>query len=167
MKYNFPVIYWGKNSTKVQFEIFTKMPRNAQVTSCMVFVKKDNSLLLSRPERGWGLPGGHKEILESPEGCAMREVPEETGVMIKNIELIGGWKAQKIRHTEANNKYPEVAYQLLFLADVAKINKFTPEYETLERKFVKYDDINKYHHEYEQFSEILAYALDCIGSKNG
>lgn len=61
------------------------MPENTLVTACMVFVKKDGSVLLSRPERGWGLPGGHKEAQESPEECAIREVLEETSVEIRNI----------------------------------------------------------------------------------
>lgn len=159
MNHKFPIIYWSKKSTKVQFEAFTEMPENAEVTACMVFVKKDNSVLLSRPKRGWGLPGGHKNTNETPENCAVREVLEETNVRIKNLSLVGGWKAQKISHTDANDKYPQIAYQLLFTADVNRVNKFTPKFESFERKFVKYDEIKKYHHEYNRFSKILAYIL--------
>lgn len=160
MKYNFPVIYWSNQSTKVQFEPFTKLPSDSLVSSCFVFVKKGSSVLLARPERGWGLPGGHKEPQESPEDCAIREVLEEASIEIKNLRLLGGWKAQKVKQVEQNSKYPEVAYQLLFLADVAKIHKFTPDFETLERKFVEYSEIEKYHQQYDQFSAILAYILD-------
>lgn len=122
---------------------------------------KDNAVLLSRPARGWGLPGGHKEPNESPEECAIREVLEETSIEIIRPRLIGGWKAQKVKYIDANRDYPDVAYQLLFVANVAKINQFTPRFETLERKFVEYSDIEKYHHNYAQFSQILAYILDC------
>ena len=167
MKYKFPVIYWSKKSTKVQFESFTELPKNAPVTSCMVFVKKDGSILLSKPDRGWGLPGGHKELTESPEECAVREVAEETNVNIKNIKLVGGWKAQKIRHIESNSKYPEVAYQLLFIADVAQICKFSTAYESKDRMFVKFSDIKKYHHDYGPFSEILVYVLDFSADNDG
>ena len=126
MKYKFPVIYWSKKSTRVQFETFSELPKNASITSCMVFVKQDGCVLLSKPSRGWGLPGGHKEMSESPEECANREVLEETSVDIKNVRLVGGWKAQKIKSVESNINYPKVAYQLLFIADVANIRKFTP-----------------------------------------
>ena len=162
MNYNFPVIHWCKKSTRVQFKPFTEMPNEESVTSCMVFVKKDNSVLLTRPERGWGLPGGHRESDESPEDCARREVREEADVEPKNLTLVGGWKAQKIIHIEENDRYPEIAYQLLFLADVEQINKFVPNHESLERKFVNYNEIKKYHHEFDRFSIILTYILDRI-----
>ena len=33
----------------------------------------------------WAFPGGHLEFKESIEGCAIREVFEETGIKIKNL----------------------------------------------------------------------------------
>jgi len=37
----------------------------------------------------WGLPGGHHEIGESSEACAIRECWEETGIMTKVKRLTG------------------------------------------------------------------------------
>jgi 8-oxo-dGTP diphosphatase len=37
----------------------------------------------------WSFPGGHLEMNETWEDCAEREVLEETGLKIKNINFIG------------------------------------------------------------------------------
>lgn len=55
-----------------------------------VIVTKDNQVLLirrkhSHGEGTWSMPGGHLEYGESLEACAIREVYEETGVIIANV----------------------------------------------------------------------------------
>lgn len=58
----------------------------------MIFNKKGQVLLGKRKsshgdgEYAW--PGGHLEHLESFEDCARREVKEETGLEIKNIQFL-------------------------------------------------------------------------------
>lgn len=42
----------------------------------------------SHGEDTWATPGGHQEFLESPEEAAIREVHEETGLIIKNPKII-------------------------------------------------------------------------------
>lgn len=58
-----------------------------------VFVKKDGYILLGRRKGSHGagmysLPGGHLEKNETFEKCAAREVMEETGIEIENINTL-------------------------------------------------------------------------------
>ena len=56
-----------------------------------VIVKKDNKILLgkrkgSHGEGYWAFPGGHLDFGESLFDCALREVSEEVGIKIKNLQ---------------------------------------------------------------------------------
>lgn len=42
-----------------------------------------------RPSSGWGIPGGFIDPGEQPETAARRELEEETGIALTDIELIG------------------------------------------------------------------------------
>ena len=59
----------------------------------VIVVKKGHLLLLKRRSvhgaGTWSTPGGHLEFGESPEACAIREVEEETGVVIGNVSFMG------------------------------------------------------------------------------
>lgn len=55
-------------------------------------------------------------IRETPEDCARREVYEETSVELNSLKLIGVWYIEKLFHSKYNDRYPDRAYQLLFLA---------------------------------------------------
>lgn len=59
-----------------------------------VFVRKEGKILLGKRRSKthghgeWSLPGGHLEKWESFEKCCSREVFEETGLQIKDIEKL-------------------------------------------------------------------------------
>ena len=146
MKTQFNTFYWGEN-TKVQFEPFNEIPKNTPVTSCMVMATLNNEyMVLSSPKRGWGLPGGHVGAKETPEKAAIRELREEAGVEIdkKSLKVVGGWLARKINKTEKNSKYPDLAYQLLFIAKINKINQFSMRFEVNDRIFVPINEVTNY-----------------------
>ena len=146
MDTTFNTFYWGKN-TEVKFEPFTEMPKNIPVTSCMIMaVLNKEYLVLSSPERGWGLPGGHVLQGETPEQTAIRELREEAAVKIykDSLQVVGGWLAKKIHKTKKNSKYPDLAYQLLFIADIKDINQFAMRFEIFDRFFVPIDEVLNY-----------------------
>ena len=58
-----------------------------------VMIVKDGKVLLGKRKGSHGAgeyawPGGHMEYMESFEGCAKREVREETGMEIENIRFL-------------------------------------------------------------------------------
>ena len=70
-------------------------------------------LLQKRPEGIWGLPGGLLELEESAEEAARREVLEETGVEIGQLQLVNVFSGRQYFRKLANGDefYPvTIAY---------------------------------------------------------
>lgn len=89
-----------------------------------VFVFKDGKVLLGKRKGShgagnWGPPGGHLEFGESAEGCAARELAEETGLKALSIQT-GLWSNDVID----GNKH----YITLF----AVVDRFEGEPQMLE-----------------------------------
>ena len=56
----------------------------------VIILNEQNEMLLQhRSDGGWGLPGGIMELGESMEETARREVQEETGLVVGELELMG------------------------------------------------------------------------------
>ncbi|KAI7753069.1 hypothetical protein M8C21_003354 [Ambrosia artemisiifolia] len=94
----------------------------APVVGVAVFVVKGDKVLLGRRRSSVGhntyaLPGGHLEFGESFEECAAREVKEETGLDIKDIQFI----------TVTNNVFTEAAKQLHVVAVIMRASLVDPE----------------------------------------
>jgi 8-oxo-dGTP diphosphatase len=56
-----------------------------------ILILKENQILLGKRTAShgagtWAPPGGHLEFLESFQECALREVKEETGLIVKLID---------------------------------------------------------------------------------
>ena len=55
----------------------------------LVFNNKNELLLNLRSDtNNWGIPGGAKELNETLEECAIRELKEETNINVHDLELI-------------------------------------------------------------------------------
>ena len=90
--------------------------------------------------------GEHREKGETPQETIIRELYEETAVKINQntLKIVGGWFIKKIHKTEKNNKYPDEAYMLLFIADITQVKQFTKRFEIYDRAFVPIKDVFKY-----------------------
>lgn len=67
-------------------------PDNRPKVGIGVIVINDNKVLLGKRLRvhgkgSWAFPGGHLELNEEINECAIREVKEETGIKIKNLKI--------------------------------------------------------------------------------
>lgn len=74
-------------------------PRPMLTADCMVVNSREEVLLVRRgnePFKGcWALPGGFMEMDETIEHCAVRELEEETGIVVsqQDLRLIGVYSA--------------------------------------------------------------------------
>ena len=72
-------------------------PRPAVTADCVVITKEKEPkvLLIQRgndPFKGcWAFPGGFMNMDETAEQCAVRELEEETGLKVSNIQQIGAY----------------------------------------------------------------------------
>lgn len=68
------------------------MNNRPRVSVAVIIIKQNKVLIGKRKRVGtgkgmWGFPGGHLEFYETFEDCAIREVMEETGLKIQNIQF--------------------------------------------------------------------------------
>lgn len=72
-------------------------PRPSVTADCVVISKEDTPqvLLIQRgfePFKGcWAIPGGFMNMDETTEQCAIRELEEETGLKISDVQQIGAF----------------------------------------------------------------------------
>jgi len=70
--------------------------------SVIVFNESNQVLMIHRTDNNcWGFPGGSIELGEKVEVAAIREVEEETGLKVSDIELFGVFSGEELYY-----KYP-------------------------------------------------------------
>ena len=102
--------------------------------SCFVF-NENKELLIVKVNNKWVIPGGHPELGETSIATLKREVLEEACLTVKNIIYLGA-----VEVLENNDTY----YQLRYMARLDKINDFSSNFESAERKFVNLKHLEKY-----------------------
>ncbi len=103
-----------------------KYPRPAVTTDCVVMTKEDTPqvLLIERgldPYKGcWAFPGGFMNMDETTEQCAIRELEEETGMKVTELQQIGAYS--KVDR-DPRGRTITVAYLIVVDAPVAVIGQ--------------------------------------------
>ena len=83
--------------------IRTGQRRFTVTAGAMIFDEQDRILLLDhvfRPDSGWGIPGGFLNKGEQPEAALRRELREEIGIEVENVELLFARTLPKTRQIE-------------------------------------------------------------------
>lgn len=137
---------WGGKKVALQWLDVADLTPDLPVSSVhsVPVVVNDDVVLVKHPRRGWELPGGHVEEGETPEEALIRELAEEAAVSGTST-LLGAIRVDNsVDSRFVPDKYPPVAHQLFYRTDVQKIDRFSPDFETMGRKFVALKGIQSY-----------------------
>jgi 8-oxo-dGTP pyrophosphatase MutT (NUDIX family) len=114
------------------------------VGSVVAVIDEEGRILLQKKTNGiWNIPGGLLELEESTEEAARREVFEETGIKIGELELVNVFSGKQFFNKLANGDefYPvTIAY---LSRDIKGGELKADGIETLEAKFFYLNDLPK------------------------
>ncbi|ODA30308.1 hypothetical protein A8L45_20385 [Veronia pacifica] len=143
-------VTWGEHQVRLSwldkhYEVDTRL-----ITSCHGYCWHMDNILVIENSRGCELPGGHREVQETPEECLIREVIEEACLYIKNIELLGYIQVDHSVNTTWTKQsgYPKVGYIAFFNSEVSRVLPFEPRFETHTRHFISVNELTTSHHEW-------------------
>lgn len=83
-----------------------------------------------RTDCNWGFPGGYLKGRENPAAAIQREVMEESGLVLKTLEVL-----EVIRSAEMDR------LEILFRAELVGELRFIPSYEVIEAQFFPLDQL--------------------------
>lgn len=107
------------------------------VASCCIIQNENKDILLQqRPDGKWGLPGGIMELSESVQEAAMREVFEETGLIVK-IDYLQGVYSKYFAEYKNGDKAQVIV--VTFCASVVSGEIRKDGKETIDLKYFKQD----------------------------
>jgi len=85
-------IIWGKLNPMTRLKIIRGTQTKFTVSVAAVVLNENEEVLLLnhllRSDLSWGIPGGFIERDEQPEAAVRREIREETGLELENIQMI-------------------------------------------------------------------------------
>jgi len=126
-----------------------------RVSAKALVFDENKNILIIRENRGWELPGGGIEQGESPQETIIREMREECGFTIENIDETPSltWIAHRPESSDDLDKWR------LFIGFrvTLKSMEFTPSKECLEYRFVSKEELEDLdlHPNIEKLSELL------------
>lgn len=108
-----------------------------------IIVNEDNHVLfVSRKDNGlWGLPAGSVELKESPQTAAVREIAEETGLIVdpSDLALVNVFGGESFFYTYPNGDQCSFVVSL-FACTIFSGNIKTSTTETEECTFFSIED---------------------------
>jgi 8-oxo-dGTP pyrophosphatase MutT (NUDIX family) len=114
------------------------MPLIVSCSASIVLNERNEILLIHRTDNNcWALPAGCIELGETVEEAARREVFEETGLVLGNVEFLGVYSGKEMHYTYPNGD------EIYCIANVFKSNDFTGTIaaDGIESEDVKFFDL--------------------------
>ncbi|NMO97037.1 NUDIX domain-containing protein [Paenibacillus lemnae] len=133
---------WLPCPNETQLLLTGDLPIHCPITSAYVLAFQDNRLLLTRlQDRGWDIPGGHLEQNETPEMAAVRELYEETGAVLKHIELLGAMNIHITGDKPPGYTYPFPESSMVFYWGIVdRLDPLQSNEEVAERRLFELEE---------------------------
>ncbi len=97
------------------------MPAPMETSCGFLLVNYDSVLLLQYPQGHWSFPKGHIEAGEDHHETASRELQEETGIRL--IEIDGGWSSKtEYTFSRKGNLVPKQVFWYIASTDELAVN---------------------------------------------
>ncbi len=107
----------------------------------LIFNEKNELLLKLRSDtRNWGIPGGLKELNETIEECAIREVKEETNLALYDLNLLAVLSGEEFYFKYPNNDELDCVITLFEARNYEGTLKINDN-ESTELKFFSLDNL--------------------------
>lgn len=128
-------IAWLPLPNEIALILDENLPPPHLVTSALALAFDGDHLLMTNlAQRGWDIPGGHREADETPEQTMRREVWEESGAILEEVRVLGYQRIRLLGPVPTDYRYPYPdSYQVLYLGRVSQLPPFLATDETQER----------------------------------
>lgn len=114
------------DGTPWNFYVSSEMVDDELITAAFCVVTYQGKVaVIKQRDRGYELPGGHRELAETPQETIRREIREETGLIVYNLKLFGHKEVKpraRVPRREPGSFYPyPTSYVLYFHAEAMEV----------------------------------------------